>query len=141
MSQKLIILRGLPASGKTTWAKSYIKEFPKTVRISRDDIRTMLTPNFRHGSIMENLVTSIEDVSIAEALDDEYSVIVDATNFRGIKRFENIVQGLQMGTELEIKEFDTDLKTCIQRDQQRENSVGKEIIERMYNKYLKNVDS
>jgi len=31
-----------------------------------------------------------------------------------------------------------DLKLCIQRDLQRENSVGKEVIERMYNKYIKN---
>lgn len=40
---KLIITRGLPASGKSTWAKQWVLEDPEhRVRINQDDIRLML---------------------------------------------------------------------------------------------------
>src|SRR4029453_2439326 len=35
---KLIITRGLPGSGKTTWAKAQ----PGTVRVNRDELRRMM---------------------------------------------------------------------------------------------------
>lgn len=40
---RLIICRGLPASGKTTWAKEWVMKDPgNRVRINLDDIRSML---------------------------------------------------------------------------------------------------
>jgi len=36
---KLIATRGIPASGKTTWAREYCLKNPNTVRVNRDDIR------------------------------------------------------------------------------------------------------
>jgi DNA transposition AAA+ family ATPase len=42
MASKLIVMKGLPASGKTTWSKAYVKSHPNTVRINRDDLRLML---------------------------------------------------------------------------------------------------
>jgi len=42
MSQKVIILKGLPASGKTTWAKKFVQENGGLYkRISKDDLRAM----------------------------------------------------------------------------------------------------
>lgn len=39
---KLIITRDLPASGKTTWARSWVAEDPiHRTRVNRDDIRAM----------------------------------------------------------------------------------------------------
>ena len=41
--QKIILTRGLPASGKTTWAREYVGEpTNKTINICKDDLRTML---------------------------------------------------------------------------------------------------
>ena len=41
--KRLIICRGLPASGKTTWAKEWAMGDPyHRVRINQDDIRLML---------------------------------------------------------------------------------------------------
>lgn len=49
---KVIICRGLPGSGKTTFAKEYIKKnlFSKTVRINRDDIREMMGITYNEQS-------------------------------------------------------------------------------------------
>lgn len=134
--QKLIILRGLPASGKSTWAEKYCDMNPGTVRVCRDNIRAMLVPNFVHGGPMETLVTTIEESAIKDALVAGYSVIVDATNFRGINRFYGLIPLENETIEAEIKDFDIDLQTCIQRDSQRAKPVGKLVIETMYKKYL-----
>lgn len=134
--QRFIILTGLPASGKTTWAKKYCDMNPKAVRVSRDDIRAMLVPSFVHGGGMEDLVTEIENHCIVEALLMGYSVIVDATNFRGVERFYSLIPMENNDIEVEIRDFDVDLQTCIQRDSQREKPVGKLVIEGMYKKYL-----
>lgn len=40
---KIIICRGIPASGKSTWAKQWVLEDPEhRIRINQDDIRNML---------------------------------------------------------------------------------------------------
>ena len=35
----MIVLQGCPASGKSTWAKEFIKDKPNWVIVSRDEIR------------------------------------------------------------------------------------------------------
>ena len=51
---KLIILRGLPASGKSTWARSWCEDpantWPHCV-ISLDDIRLMIAGVFRQVGV------------------------------------------------------------------------------------------
>lgn len=138
MKQKLIILKGLPASGKTTFAKKYVLDNPLTIRVNRDDIRSMLTPNFKHGSSMEGLVTLTEDLLIKEGLSNGYSVIVDATNLRGHERFIELMPR-ESNIELSVEHFVIDLEEAIKRDNNRENKCGKEVIERMYYKYVDKV--
>ena len=43
MTQELVVTRGLPASGKTTWAQAWVADDPtRYARVSRDDLRAML---------------------------------------------------------------------------------------------------
>lgn len=137
--KKLYVLKGLPASGKSTWAKEKAKEEPNTVIVNRDKIREMLKgeyKNFPFGTSMEDLVTEIEHFTFQEALSKGYNVIMDATNFRW--NLGKTYIKLTYNAELEIVSFlDVPLEECIRRDSLREISVGKEVIERMYNKYLK----
>jgi len=134
--RKIIILRGLPASGKSTWAKEQVLKENNWIIVNRDKIREMLKgiySNFPFGTDMENLVTSIEDKSIYKAVELGYDVIVDATNFRGNRWIK-----YKKDVQFTYKEFDTSLKECIMRDSLREFPIGKEIIIKMYNKYIKN---
>jgi predicted kinase len=134
--QNIIVLKGLPASGKSTWAEEYMKSNPYTLRVSRDMIRNMLKLNFPHGSFLEELVTDIEDISIKNSLKKGYSVIVDATNFRGYERFISLMP-VESDINIMLIEFDTPLEECILRDSKRSSPVGKDVIERMYKKYIK----
>ena len=76
---KLIILQGIPGSGKSHWARAFIKNNSKDwVIINRDFIRDMLG-NYWVPS-REKLVTAIEYSNISLAFGLGYNVIVDATN-------------------------------------------------------------
>jgi tRNA uridine 5-carbamoylmethylation protein Kti12 len=139
--QQLIICKGLPASGKSTFSKAWVEQDSKNrIRVCRDDIRRMLGPYWI--PTREDLVTTIEREIIEDALIQEYSVIVDATNFRcdGIK---NIALDLNLANfDIEIKYEDftnVSLEECIKRDSLRigEECVGKDVIINMYNKYLR----
>jgi predicted kinase len=127
---------GLPASGKSTWAREMCTNNSNIVRVNRDDIRNMLTPAFKFGGPMESLVTSIEDKAIHKALQEGYSVIVDATNFRGASRFKKILE--ETGAVLvEVDFTNVSKEECIERDSKRTTGkVGKEVIERMFNQYI-----
>ena len=76
---KLLILQGIPASGKSTFAKQWVEEDPKTrVIVNRDSIRRGLGVYWVPSR--ETLVSSIEEHSVYEALDMGYNVCLDATN-------------------------------------------------------------
>jgi predicted kinase len=78
--QELIINRGIPASGKTTFAKAWLAEGGSRIRVSRDDIRMQLFN--KPTDVDEDLVTKVEDSTIHSALIAGYSVIVDDTNIQ-----------------------------------------------------------
>lgn len=133
--QKLLILKGLPASGKTTKARKWVEEDPKNrVRISRDCIRRMLGPYWIPQR--ESLVTELEVNIIENAINQNYSVIWDNTNFRIVK--EAIQQKFPEVDVIEVF-IDTSLNECIKRNAKRKGTekVPEETIKRMYNKYLK----
>lgn len=138
--QELIICKGLPASGKSTYAKKLAQDNPKSIiRVSRDDLRHMCGKYWVPKR--ENLITEIEDSIIVEALEKGYDVIVDATNLRGTKRFEELIDENELfDVSIIVKDFThVSLTTCIERDLARgksEGKVGVEAIVRMWNKYL-----
>ena len=44
-TKKLILTRGIPGSGKSTWAKAWVAENPeRRVRLNWDDMRNMMGP-------------------------------------------------------------------------------------------------
>lgn len=139
--QQLIICRGLPASGKTTFSKEWVLEDPKhRVRVNRDDIRRMLGPYW--VPTREDLVTRIEHNTVNYTLNKRYSVVVDATNFKDIthtwKFMQEMMQKHGKPVELIIKDFtDVPIETCIERDKNRpkEEQVGEEVIRNMAKKY------
>ena len=76
---KLIICRGLPASGKSTWAKQWVLEDPEhRVRINQDDIRLMLGKYWVPSR--EKLVQHIQEEALIEALLKGYDIVIDNTN-------------------------------------------------------------
>lgn len=129
---KIIILKGLPASGKSTWAKmqSGFK------RVNKDDLRAMLD-NSVWSKGNEKFVLNVRDYIVAQSAIVKSNLIVDDTNLdpKHEKKIRELAE--PFGVDVEVKFFDTPLEECIARDAKRENPVGEKVIRGMYNQYLR----
>lgn len=91
--QKLIICRGLPASGKSTWAKAHIKANPGWKRVSRDDLRAMLDDSV-WSKANEAFVVEMQNTLILAALCQDFNVILDNTHLNKyvVKKVHQLAQ-------------------------------------------------
>ena len=133
---KLIICRGIPASGKTFWAKQWVLEDPEhRVRINQDDIRLMLGKYWVPSR--EKLVQHIQEEALIEALERGYDIVIDNTNLneKVLDNYHALV--IDHGNHaIEYKDFfDTPLSVCIERDKNRDVQVSEKIIRNFYNNY------
>lgn len=142
MKQKIIICSGLPASGKTTWANSYVAVDPQNrVNVNRDDLRGMIGNGFHKFN--ENFITKIQHQIISSALLEGKSVVISDTNVhgRGENGVRQLVKNMGVNVEIEVMTFDTPLQECIIRDRIREAKgerfVGEKVIRRMYQDYFR----
>ena len=139
--QKVIVLRGLIASGKSTYAKQLVDTLGWK-RVNKDDLRAMID-NSKWSKENENEILKTRDSLISRWLLDGYSVVVDDTNFakshiNTIKEAVDLINTLKdKSIEFEILDFNTPLYECIERDAKREKPVGKKVIIKMYNQYLR----
>lgn len=139
---KVIITRGLPASGKSTWADEYISEHPEFVKIEKDEIRKD-TRLFKDGVYVhkrgdEGVVIKERDRLIRHALQSGKSVISSDTNLvqKHVSQISNIAR--QNGAEIEVFNFlDVPIKELIERDAKRDNGVGEQVIRRMFHEQVK----
>ena len=129
----LILLVGIPGSGKTTYAEKYIEEHPGAVHLSSDKIRKEL-----HGdeSIQDNPgeVFSIMQKRAIAGLDLGYNVIYDATNMTRKDR-AGIITACPKFAKIECHIVWAPIETCIERDAIRNRTVGKEVIDRMLKRF------
>ena len=132
--QEVMITQGLPASGKTTYAKKQLKK-GGWKRINKDDLRAMLDDG-KWSKSNEKFVLLARDILMLNALREGYNVIIDDTNFAP-KHIEHIRQLVDRDVRVIIKVFDATVEECIERDLQRPKSVGAKVIRQMYNQYLK----
>jgi predicted kinase len=132
------LTRGLPASGKSTWAKEWVAEDPDwRIRVNRDDLRNQMQDKFWGLSRMqEDTVTLMEDAMVEAAIKAEVSVVVDATHLRAayVKRWYDI--GNRLGVPVNVKDFETDVELCVLRDEQRDRQVGEEVIRDMHRRFF-----
>lgn len=142
----LVILRGLQASGKSTWAREWVAEDrANRVRINRDDLRSMIDDGVFLKGITEARILAARDALIRDLLRRGLSVVVDDTNLaaRHVKDLARIAH--QGAYSWGVQDFtDVPLDECIKRDLARsyplkegKNYVGKSVITETYNRYLK----
>jgi predicted kinase len=133
---RLLITRGLPASGKTTFAR---KLQPRVVRVNRDDLRLMLHGRRLFTETAESQVTHIQRMSVEALLARRADVIVDDTNLRGSTVREWAVLAARFGAGFEVHDLtEVPLEECIRRDAGRppDVRVGERNIRRMHDRYI-----
>lgn len=135
--KKVLILQGLPASGKSSFAQEILlKEPGKWVRTNKDLLRQMC-----HASHWtknnEKFIIKIRDEIILQALELGKHVIVDDTNFGyNIEHIKELVKGKAI-VEINNSFLEVNVEECIKRDLLRPRSVGKDVIMRMYNQHIR----
>lgn len=141
MAAKLIITQGLPASGKSTWAKEKKAELEakgqKCRIVTMDDIREAIGAVFEDGD--ENIVQGIRNYTINKYLLRGYTVISADTNLHP-RTLEQIKQ-LAVEDGWEIQPFThVPLDTCLSRNQVRwlqgDCKVPNQAIVKMHERYL-----
>ena len=127
------MLKGLPASGKSTYAKKLALD--GYVRVNKDDLRSMLHSS-KWSKENEKQVIRLRDQVIMDSLLQGKSVVVDDTNLAP-KHTERLKQlAKEYGATFETKFFNVDVYECIKRDLKRLNSVGSKVIRDMYRDFL-----
>ncbi|MEM9823925.1 MAG: AAA family ATPase [Bacteroidota bacterium] len=139
--KNILILRGLPASGKSTFARKLVKDNPGMYkRLNRDDMREMLD-GYRFSKSNEKFVKRMRDWLILESLRDGKHVIVDDTNLssKHLNRITQLAEQYRKQTgeevKVEVKEFEISLEEAIARDAQRQRPVGAAQIRKLYHQF------
>ena len=132
-NQKLIILKGVPASGKSTFAREYVKGRRDTIIVNRDSIREMCGDYWMPER--ENYITSVENFMVEKGLEKGYTVMVDATNLnpKTMRKWRAVAE--IHGVELDTKEFRISVEEALKRDNERDRKVGEKVILEFFEKY------
>lgn len=138
--QQVIMTVGLPASGKSTWAKKWVLEKPgERKRINRDDLRAMLDSGVWSPD-NEQYIIGVRDALVLQALRKGKSVVIDDTNMRAdnFKKLCDVIRGSGLSAVVMEKPFPIELEEAIARDAKREGTakVGEKVITDMWKKFI-----
>ncbi len=134
---KVVALRGIPASGKSTLAKKALlrAEPGNVIYINNDDLAATLFQKFRAPHTAEILAT-VRLCAIQAALKTKEVrlIIIDNTNLsvRTLLDLEKLATENGATFIVDDTLLNVPIEICLQRDAQRENPVGEEIIRRMF---------
>lgn len=137
--QEVLIIRGIPGSGKTTKAHEWVAEDPDwRVRINRDDTRKMIANKYWGLSRHQELtVTSLNEAAMAQALKSQMSVVIDNTSLRAsdVKAIYKIAN--EHGVPVRVHDMDLfTLEEIIENDSKREKKVGEDVIRNFHTRYF-----
>lgn len=171
MKGTLVILSGIPGSGKSTFAEKYAKEHGNAVIVSTDSIREKFFGDanlqYEEKLAMELLARKGIDTS---GMDDEerkymmsnachnlvfgkaYNmaraflgagkcVVFDSTALSKKDRKRTLDMLKESYILATCIQLSTPMETAIERDKARERTVGEDVIKRMYEKFTEADDS
>ncbi|MCI2422480.1 AAA family ATPase [Saccharopolyspora sp. K220] len=135
----LVITRGLPGSGKTTYARRWVADDPNNrVRVNRDDLRAMMDNGQFILDVTEPRIRASRDALVRFHLAEGTSVIVDDTNLprSAVHYLRTLARGARCRFQV-VNFTSVPLQTCIARDAARgERAVGAEVIKDMHARFL-----
>ena len=132
---RLFIMCGLPASGKSTFARQFIRD--NDIRyVSRDEIRfSMVKENEEYFSREKEVFKKFAG-TIAQTLVDGFDVIADATHLNPPSRNKliNAIDAITRDYTITYVFIDTSLEVCLARNAERTGraKVPEETLKQMW---------
>ncbi len=141
---------GLPASGKSWWAKAWVDENPEgRARVNRDDIRRMLHRQWgglgsqekrrATARFTERQVTIAQHAQAEALLRAGFDVVIDDTNLEGRHIAELRELAARAGTVAELVDFrGVPKELCLSRNAERtgDEHVDPDWIEKMWREHI-----
>ncbi len=118
---ELLILVGLPGSGKSFFARKWVEEdHLNRERLNFDDLRLQLYgPDWKWNRKDETYMKEIAEASVKINLEQGKSVVIDNTNLSAKARDRWAEIGREHGSSVVVRSFDLDIASCVSRDRRR----------------------
>jgi predicted kinase len=123
--QKLIVLVGLPGSGKSTWA-----ERQGVGVLSSDAVRVLLTGDAGNQTVNRLVFPTLRYLLTMRMKAGAEATILDATSLMAKERKAWIRTAEELGCDAEAVFFDTPLAVCKARNAARSRVVPEEVMDR-----------
>lgn len=140
MAAVLMVVRGLPAAGKTMWAKDWVrKDHKRRVRVNRDDLRDMMDCGQFIEGLTEPRIVRARNAVISQNLRNGVSVICDDTNLpeRVMDELRDLAS--DCGAAVCVHDMrDVPLETCLARNALRDGGrcVPEDKIREMHRRWI-----
>ena len=133
---KLIMMKGLPASGKSTKAEEIIKGGGEFFRVNRDLLREMLHCDVFTGK-REGVTIHAQQLLVAHLLQEGKNVIVDDTNLgdKHVNMWKMMAEMYDAKFEVMDMMDDCSVEDCIERNRDRDKKVPEQVITNMALQY------
>ena len=138
MKQFLIILRGAPASGKTTIAKKLRDFNKKIVWLKVDNFKDFFSenPSFEEQKYVDECALA----SLKYLLDNNFSVIIEKIFYDPFIIPKAVAVAREKGISVKVFQISTSLKTLQERDRNRpgvkegcRKPLGDQVIKNLFN--------
>lgn len=138
----VIIPRGIPGSGKTTWVKEQLAQHPPgtAVRISNDDLSFMLYGQpwgtFFFSDTTRETLAELRVAMLTTFLkqDGITHIYIDNTNLavKTVRSLEKVAQQYDAEVIIYDNFLAVPIEECVARDATREKPVGEDVIRKMH---------
>jgi predicted kinase len=137
---QLLILIGAPGSGKSTFAKYFIRTEENWMRLCRDDFRMMNFSDSLLSRHEENLIADVFDAAIKTLIDKKCNVLLDATHCRA-EYLNHYIEKFGASADISFKLFECDTNELIARCEKRHMETGRYIPENVIVKFVNDLQT
>lgn len=130
---KLLILVGAPGSGKSTFARYFLRTEDNWIRVNRDDFRLMQFGDSLMIPFYEERISKMVEASVLTLLKSDTNVIIDATN-TSLRTIQYMIHTYTEYADISFKVFDLPVdelvKRCDKRYEETGKFISKSVVER-----------